>query len=197
MSLILDALRKIELERKARRQGSQQVRAEVLNYHGAAAVSEKPSVMMIVAVLAFISAAAVCVFYFTKTESPGSDSAKTAEPPKQEQQTVIRPVSLQPPPAAPPIQKNIPAEAKSSPETARPETRKAVVTKLSGDEGITVSGIAWQDERYLRRAVINGSLVGEGAEILGAKVVEIRDNRIRFSRDGEFFEVLHSSGSGR
>ena len=34
MSLILDALRKMELERKAKRHGSPEIRAEVLNYRG-------------------------------------------------------------------------------------------------------------------------------------------------------------------
>jgi general secretion pathway protein B len=56
---------------------------------------------------------------------------------------------------------------------------------------LLVSGIAWQEERKLRRAVVNGSLVGEGAEILGARVVEIRENRVRFSRGGKIFEVVY------
>jgi general secretion pathway protein B len=61
---------------------------------------------------------------------------------------------------------------------------------------LVVSGIAWQEERGLRRAVVNGSLVGEGAEILGARVVEIRENRVRFSRGGSSFDVGYK-GAGR
>jgi len=82
-------------------------------------------------------------------------------------------------------------------ESQEPAAGALKSSQKSGEEGITVSGIAWQDERYLRRAVINGALVGEGAEIQGAKVVEIRENRVRFNRGGEIFEVVHSSGSGR
>ena len=49
----------------------------------------------------------------------------------------------------------------------------------------------------MRRAVINGSLVSEGAEVSGAKIVEIRENLVRFSRRGRTFEVIYSSGAGR
>ena len=59
---------------------------------------------------------------------------------------------------------------------------------------ITISGIAYQDERKLRRAVLNGSLVGEGAEVAGARVVEIRENKVRMSRGGQHFDVVFSSG---
>jgi general secretion pathway protein B len=64
---------------------------------------------------------------------------------------------------------------------------------VAATSGITISGIAYQDDRSMRRAVINGALVGEGAEVAGAKVVEIRENRVRFSRAGENFEILQSS----
>ena len=61
------------------------------------------------------------------------------------------------------------------------------------ETGITISGIAWQDERSLRRAVVNGSLVGEGAEIAGARIMEIRERSIRFSRGEKTFEVSYAS----
>ncbi|HJV34950.1 hypothetical protein [Geomonas sp.] len=58
-----------------------------------------------------------------------------------------------------------------------------------GAPDITISGIAWQDERSLRRAVLNGSLVGEGATVSGARVVEIQETRVRLSRNGRLFDL--------
>lgn len=60
---------------------------------------------------------------------------------------------------------------------------------------IKVSGIAWQDEHGARRAVVNGFLVQEGGNVSGAKIVEIFQDRVRFSQDGRIFEVyLLASG---
>jgi len=198
MSLILDALRKMELERKAKRQGAQEIRAEVLNYRGTNTAAKKSRIAPITAALVLIFAAAAGFYYFTRPEAPKEEQAKASAPLQQEQPDVIRPpASLQPPPAEMPAQNSIPAKIKSTPAPTQPAAKTAAISKNNGAEGITVSGIAWQDERYLRRAVINGSLVGEGAEILGAKVIEIRENRVRFSRSGDIFEVVHSSGAGR
>lgn len=58
---------------------------------------------------------------------------------------------------------------------------------------LTVSGIAWQEERSLRRAVVNGSLLGEGAEVAGARIVEIGERRVKFSQGGRTISVSLSS----
>jgi general secretion pathway protein B len=73
--------------------------------------------------------------------------------------------------------------------------RSEVVQGAAPD--ISVSGIAWQDERHLRRAVLNGTLIGEGGEVAGARVVEIKENRVRLSRGGQLFDVPLTSGFGR
>ena len=83
-------------------------------------------------------------------------------------------------------------EAAGMPQAAQP--RRDALEDLPGLPEITVSGIAFQDERNLRRAVLNGSLVGEGAEVAGARVVEIRENKVRMSRGGQLFDVHFSSG---
>ena len=59
---------------------------------------------------------------------------------------------------------------------------------------ISISGIAYQDERRLRRAVVNGVLVGEGADIAGARVVEIKESKVKLFRDGQMFDVHFTSG---
>lgn len=197
MSLILDALRKIELERKAKRQSSQEIRSEVLHYRGAAPVADKSRIIPVTAAILLISVTVAGFFYFRKPEPPHIDAAQRKEILQAESTPATSTQSLQPSPATPPLQKNMPAEAKTSPPQVKQATEAISRQQNSGAEKITVSGIAWQDERSLRRAVINGHLVGEGAEIEGAKIIEIKENRVRFSRGGEIFEIVHSSGAGK
>jgi len=56
-------------------------------------------------------------------------------------------------------------------------------------EGIKLTGIAWQDDRKNRRAVVNDLLVGEGAVIAGVKVLEIRPTMVRFEKGGSVYET--------
>ena len=200
MSLILDALRKIELERKAKRQSSQEIRAEVLNYHGNAPIAEKSRIMSITAGLLLVFATIACFFIFSQTEPPKIDSAPQKGSLRQEaapHTPSTPPQVLQPPPpelsAHKIVEKKVPDTVKAVKQT----TETVIIKQKNGDEGISISGIAWQDERSLRRAVINGFLVAEGAEIQGAKIIEIKETRVRFSRGGEIFEIDHSSAAGK
>lgn len=54
---------------------------------------------------------------------------------------------------------------------------------------IKLSGIAWQDDRAVRRAVINGYLLKEGAVVSGAKITEILPDKVKFSTAGGVFEL--------
>jgi general secretion pathway protein B len=76
----------------------------------------------------------------------------------------------------------------------RAQSQKAVSAKVApalaaAPADIQVTGIAWQDERSLRRAVVNGLLLKEGAVISGAQLKEILPDRVRFERSGSLFEV--------
>jgi general secretion pathway protein B len=197
MSLILDALRKIELERKAKRQSSQTLRSEVLHYQGAAPSSEQSRLIPVIVALLLISVAVAGFFYFKKTEPAKIDAAQTKEMLPQELTPTPPPQLVQSSPVSAPQEKSLPAEVKTSPSPVKLTAEPVKAHQKSGDAVINVSGIAWQDERSLRRAVINGHLVGEGAEIEGAKIIEIKENRVKFSRSGEIFEVGHSSGTGK
>jgi len=197
MSLILDALRKMELERKARRQSSNELRSDVLNYRGTAPATVKPRVARIVSALLLAIVSAAVIIYYARPEPQRNASVKIAEPQRQEQHPVIPVPSVPDPPTRLLPPKALLPEDKAVKDAQNLAAKSLKAAQKSGDEGLTVSGIAWQDERSLRRAVINGALVGEGAEILGAKVVEIRENHVRFNRGGELFEVGYSSGSVR
>jgi len=54
---------------------------------------------------------------------------------------------------------------------------------------IQLSGIAWQEERRARRAVVNGFLMREGGVVSGAKITDIYQDRVRFSLSGKIFEI--------
>jgi general secretion pathway protein B len=69
-----------------------------------------------------------------------------------------------------------------------PEQRPAA-TEAGVSADIRISGIAWQDERTARRAVVNGFLMKEGGVVAGARIVEILQDRVRFSQSGRDFEL--------
>jgi general secretion pathway protein B len=67
---------------------------------------------------------------------------------------------------------------------------------IAAPADIKLSGIAWQEERRARRAVVNGFLVHEGGVVSGAKITDIFQDRVRFSQSGKSFEIpLISSGA--
>jgi general secretion pathway protein B len=55
--------------------------------------------------------------------------------------------------------------------------------------GIMLSGIAWQESRSARRAVVNGFLLREGAVVSGAKITDIQADRVRFLSSAGTFEI--------
>jgi general secretion pathway protein B len=82
-----------------------------------------------------------------------------------------------------------PAQADSREQSVQPYRE----VSGSGGSGLTVSGIAWQEKPAARRAVINGTLMEEGASVNGATVEEILPTRVRFSSGGRQFTVSISS----
>lgn len=67
--------------------------------------------------------------------------------------------------------------------------RQNAAAALAAPADIKISGIAWQDERSARRAVINGFLVHEGSAVAGYKVVDILQDRVRLSQSGRILEA--------
>ena len=66
---------------------------------------------------------------------------------------------------------------------------------MAAPAGITLSGIAGQDDRRARRAVVNGFLMQEGGVVSGARITEIYQDRVRFTLSGTYFEIpLTSTG---
>jgi general secretion pathway protein B len=84
----------------------------------------------------------------------------------------------------------------SSRSHLQPETRPVdrALAPPPPPPSIAVTGIAWQKGESDRIAMVNGSPVSEGTVVAGARVVEIKPDRVRFSRDGAEFEVPIGTG---
>lgn len=227
MSLILDALRKMEQDRNSRRGTAQDLRPEVLRYRREPVRERRLPLRWIG--LAVLLVAGLGVGFLALGSRPGKPVAtpaaqapaaavpKSPAPAAQPAPSEAAPAPAStagaaPEPARPPLAaglKEVPVAKEPAPEP-RPVTPERPVQAarrerpapaaapaqqpvVMGSADITVSGIAWQDERNLRRAVLNGTLVGEGAQVSGARVVEIKEDRVRLSRNGQLFEVLLSS----
>ena len=201
MSLILDALRKMEEERKARHGGSVDIRPAVLSRRGDDPPATR-NLIILVAAGAMLLLAGIGAGVLLKGTGPSPALLQTAD--QSAAGTEDRPALPLPP--APPQTTPIPAEPVRTLPTATlpampptPPLRKPVAddppaaASETADTPIAISGIAWQEERGLRRAVVNGALVGEGAEVAGARIVEIRERSVRFSRGGRTFEVSYTS----
>lgn len=219
MSFILDALKKLEQEKAARRSGNINISDEILRGGHRAPRKGRRSLSVILAVagLAVVLAIAAIVagallwrhedVVLESTEDPvrpvARGTAASYPEPSRLRAAASAPESPQIPAAAPLARPN------SSPEEPRPERRPArkpvdkTVAAGSGERfeesyqggsspagsDLKVSGIAWQEKRSARRAVINGVLMPEGTSVGGATVKEIFQNRVRFLSNGRTFDV--------
>lgn len=112
-----------------------------------------------------------------KAAAPLAAPAVPVPSPVKPAVTMAAPAAAQPPPAM--------VTASPAPATVPPPN------------DIKVSGIAWQEERTARRAVVNGFLLKEGAMVAGARITEIMPDRVKFSLSGANFEVSFlSAGPG-
>ena len=126
---------------------------------------------------------------------------------------VPAPVQSQPapvvtaPPAAPPVaapvtpkimetvgdEASSPRQVRRSKIGSKPQPPPAYpdqpAQSVQAPADIKLSGIAWQEERAARRAVINGFLLKEGAVVSGAKIIDIKADRVRFSSPAGLFEM--------
>jgi general secretion pathway protein B len=77
----------------------------------------------------------------------------------------------------------------------RPGQKMQADQMVAAPADIMLSGIAWQDDRRARRAVVNGFLMQEGGVVSGARITEIFQDRVRFTLAGKYFEIpLTSAG---
>lgn len=214
MSFILDALKKLEQEKAARKGGEINISAEIIRDNRQTRRKVKRSIPVNAVLVAFglliLSGASGAFFWHkqaVKKQGTVVDLKPERMPPAVVEETDPQERAIVGP-AAPPAR---PVAAESSPRPVeslgrvQAEQRKAQRPadsdlKARSEEpakedsgakvsGITVSGIAWQDAPAARRAVINGDLVEEGAQVGGATVEEILPTKVRFSSAGRRFSL--------
>lgn len=128
---------------------------------------------------------------------PTSPTSQTTPPPAAPVRpaapaAAAAPVSSAPPAPAARKADNLGREPKKQPA---PSEQRPVPATIDPPADIKVSGIAWQEERSARRAVVNGFLMKEGGVVAGARIVEISRDRVRFaSPSGEFEASMVASG---
>ena len=196
MSLILDALRKMEQERKARREPSAELRREVLSYRGAPSAGSDVGRWPLIAGAAGLLLAGLAGWYFFASSQPPA----VPTPPSGQAASQVTPATMPPTPVPATITPTAPPVQPAPPATPLPPPKEPVASRqpaAGSNENLAVSGIAWQEERSRRRAVVNGTLVKEGAEVGGARVVEITERGVRFSRGGSSFDIPYPSGDNR
>ena len=239
MSLILDALRKMEQDRNSRRGAAANLRPEVLRYRGASKPKRDMRYLPVALGLALLACGVGGGFFLKGNRAvvvsqdvapplsataalpvapatpvaPAAPATPVAQDqpavpavpgavaaPQAGQRTVSAPLVRSV--GAHPVRQSAAGARKERPAPDRaaqlqPVYREAAAAPLPAPADISITGIAWQDERRLRRAVVNGTLVGEGAEVAGARVVEIREDRVRLSRGGQLFDAVFSTGFSR
>jgi len=200
MSLILDALKKLEKDRITRRKRSVHIASDILMTGEPAA---RRRTLILIAGLAGIAVAALVLTLVIVNPF----SART---PIQEKETVS--------PASDQSTKSVPApEAIAEKKKTRTETAphsgtedriadaaRASKQKRAAAPGsraktavfdepqlpiLTVSGIVWVEDRGARKAMVNGEVVGEGGKVGRTRVVEIHPDHVIFSHEGQKISV--------
>jgi hypothetical protein len=218
MSLILDALKKLDREESAHRYGTTTITTEILK-SGISPVGKR-SPLNLAAI--FLAAVAAVFITYTVTLKFGPPSGKlplaavAVKSPAPGRQVLPAPLAQEPSrgirggTGRGSVQNQNPAEGTNpvtsgngkvtgrnaaSEETGiAPRNGEKPVEHSSTDSPIAppslkVSGIMWTEEPSERCAVINGVMAREGTMIKEVKVVEILPGHVRFSYKGQTFEM--------
>ena len=219
MSYILDALKKIEHEKnkKARPDGIVSISGDLFQEQKRSPA--RPGVWKIVLLIAVASLVTFAGTWFLLKGNDQKAAAVVPTPSRQQPPVTVAtqpapplpapPLSqsvateqVAPLPAAPAVpEKNMVDEDDApAPQRVRmsgkplkteavasPSRQVYPTTAVPAD--IKLSGIAWQDDSRLRRAVINGFLLKEGAIVSGARITDIQADRVRFSSPSGLFEI--------
>lgn len=219
MSYILDALKKIEFEKSQKNRASGRVNISGDLFHERRETKTKSVILKMTAMVIAVSLAASAGTWFmlrgkgkgnakksgAAVIAPSSQPAVVPSAPPVVTAAPV-PVQLTPPVAAslPKVVVNAPGskvddESEDNSFRASRRLKKQVVTmpsqsgvttqNVSAPADIKLSGIAWQEDRTARRAVINGLLLKEGVVVSGAKIVDIQAGKVRFSSPSGVFEI--------
>jgi general secretion pathway protein B len=215
MSLILDALKKLDREKVAKGGGKMDITAELLK---AGDYPRNSSVLPLVFTLAITaSLAAVVTYLIFGGSGPRAVDSRSVVPAATVQTQQVTAAPLPPMPAAVTDKPPVPLGASPAAPPAVVSEAVQTVTKKGGDpttktrgtasvetprkatapsdEGpvtmpaLKVSGIIWQEVPSERKAVINGTVAREGESVAGVKVLEIYPTHVVVSSRGKSFKL--------
>jgi general secretion pathway protein B len=211
MSYILDALKKIEHEKSKRVQPNGRVSISGDLFLDRKRPPAKAGIWKIVLLIAAASLVTCAGTWFMLRGNAKKSSARirsvalSAPAPVVPVPVPAAPVVVTPAvpsvavPVAPKSREAVGDDDSSSREVSRLKKRikvqplaaapKQPVQTVQAPADIKLTGIAWQDERKGRRAVINGFLLKEGAVISGAKITDIQSDRVHFTSAAGSFEI--------
>ncbi len=215
MSSILEALKKLEEEKSARRSGFCNLAVKVAK---TGRRSRKTPVWLLPGGMLAVAIVSVLITYFAMN---GISSRRSEQLPAKKPREVVEIPETRLPPMGTPVtdapdhrQPGLPPQKKRADISTHPPvtmTREAspaphasakrelpsspAPAKRRSENAVTplptlsVSGIAWQKDNANRMAVVNSMPVREGGIVEGAVVREILPDRVRFSANGREFEV--------
>lgn len=218
MSVILDALRKLDRERLSRRNGAARIAVEILRPDPSRPGRKAP---MYLAAFSLTAIAAAALTYGMMSprgflskpkpppvapanapvQNPEADSAPLSRVPVHELKDEAREVHHkmdQParksatgtfPSRAKAEGKVISEEPKVAPENTKKPVERTPVGSVWDPSSLKISAIVWYDDPSKRFAMINGTISTEGSFVDGAKIVEIRPSSVRFLHNDEYFEI--------
>jgi general secretion pathway protein B len=219
MSLILEALKKLDREKSSRRTRTANIAVEILRPDLPHPGKRIPLYFVAISLTA-VAAAAITYAVVTQFGSPSKPSppasvyapaptqqvvpASPSSPSRETIRDARDEVSRVPPkvqgharsksPVAPLSEKKespkvIPEEADAPPADIKKPVERTPDGSAPTPPSLTVSGIIWSEEPSKRFAVINGTVATEGSVIHGVKVVEIHPTHVILSHKGQSFEI--------
>jgi hypothetical protein len=216
MSVILDALRKLDREKSSRRSGTAPIAVEILRPDLSHPWEKIPVVLAAVCLTAIAAAAITYVLvsapgFPSKSSppvpvslSPSSQQATPAplsrEPVRDAQDQVNRlPAKIEIPAGSKPTETSssekkptrnvISEEANVAPENAKKTVEHTPTGSTTTPPSLKISAIVWYEDPSKRFAMINGTIATEGSLVDGVKVVEINPTAVRFLHNGQHFEI--------
>jgi general secretion pathway protein B len=216
MSIILDALRKLDREKSSRRSPTADIAVEILR-PDLSRPGKKVPLYIAAASLAAIAAAAITYILVSETRvllkpSPPAPVSLPApsqqatpaplspEPVRDAQDEISRvPPKIESPTGSKPTETSsgekkaernaLSEEANVAPENTKKPAEHTPAGSDATPPSLKISAIVWYEDPSKRFAMINSIMATEGSSVEGVKVVEINPTSVRFLHNGRYFEI--------
>ncbi len=216
MSVILDALRKLDREKSSHRGGTGNIAVEMLRPDQSRPWKKIALYAIPVSLTAIVAAAVTYVLMSEPVPLPRPSPPVPVSHPAPIEEPAPAPVSREPVPKAQDEISRLPQKIEStvvskptetSPgekkiernvisegtDTTHGSTKKALEHAQKGPAAappsLAISAIVWYEDASKRFAMINGMISTEGSLVEGVKVEEIKPTSVRFSHNGQYIEI--------